>query len=343
MKTLADEAARRRIQCDLDTTLVVEAAAGTGKTTELVGRVLALLRSGRASLSRLVAVTFTEKAAGEMKLRLRTEIEKARNAAAALPEERARLDQALAELEEARIGTIHGFCADLLRERAVEAKVDPLFEVAAEDDTERIYGESFERWFQTMLADPPEGVRRVLRRRSRDRDALGPRLVLRRAGIDLIEQRDFDAPWRRDSIDREGSIDAAVARLFELAAFVSQADAKDDYLVQNLAHVRRFVSEVEAKEAVRGGERDYDGLEAELRDLIRGKPGKSWNWKGNSRGFRNAAVRKEVLARRDGLREDLTKLLEDLDADLAACLWAELTPLIKAYEELKRRAGKLDF
>src|SRR5262249_42113797 len=78
MKTLADERARQRILGDLDTTLVVEAAAGTGKTTELVGRILALLASGRASLSRLVAVTFTEKAAGEMKLRLRAEIEKAR-------------------------------------------------------------------------------------------------------------------------------------------------------------------------------------------------------------------------------------------------------------------------
>jgi len=82
MKPLADQEARRRIRADLDTTLVVEAAAGTGKTTELVGRILALLSSGRASLSKLVAVTFTEKAAGEMKLRLRSEIERARVAAA---------------------------------------------------------------------------------------------------------------------------------------------------------------------------------------------------------------------------------------------------------------------
>ena len=107
---------------------------------------------------------------------------------------RARLDAALAELEQARIGTIHGFCADLLRERAVEARVDPQFEVAAEDEKERLYGECFERWFQGVLADPPEGVRRILRRRSRDRDALGPRLILKRAGGDLIEQRDFAAP-----------------------------------------------------------------------------------------------------------------------------------------------------
>ena len=66
------------------------------------------------------------------------------------------------------------------------------------------------------------------------------------------------------------------------------ADAKDDYLVQNLAHVKRFISELEAKEAVRAGDgdraRDYDGLEADLRGLIKGKIAKSWNWKGAREG-----------------------------------------------------------
>jgi ATP-dependent exoDNAse (exonuclease V) beta subunit len=342
MKPLADEEARRRIRADLETTLVVEAAAGTGKTTELVGRILALLSSGRASLAKLVAVTFTEKAAGEMKLRLRSEIERARAAAAANDAERKRFDAALSELEEARISTIHGFCADLLRERAVEARVDPQFEVAAEEEKERLYGESFERWFQAILANPPEGVRRILRRRARDRDALGPRLVLKRAGADLVEQRDFDGAWRRDPFDRERTLDDVVERLTKLAAYVAQADVKDDYLVQNLVHVRRFVSELRAKEAVRHA-RDYDGLEADLRDLVKGKQGKTWNWKGNSRGFKSTALRKEILEQRDTLREDLAVLLDKIDADLAACLYRELRPLVVAYEELKTRSGKLDF
>src|SRR6185436_1195538 len=121
-----------------ESTLVVEAAAGTGKTTELVARVLSLVRTGKGKLSELVAVTFTEKAAGEMKLRLRTEIERARHDERTTLEERARLDDALAHLEAAHIGTIHGFCADLLRERPVEARVDPLFEVAAEDEMGRL-------------------------------------------------------------------------------------------------------------------------------------------------------------------------------------------------------------
>jgi ATP-dependent helicase/nuclease subunit A len=108
MTDFADAEARRRIREDFGDTLFVEAAAGTGKTTALVPRIVGLLRAGVGTLDRIVAVTFTEKAAGEMKLRLRSEIEKARPYATR--EERTRLDRALEELELARIGTIHAFC-----------------------------------------------------------------------------------------------------------------------------------------------------------------------------------------------------------------------------------------
>ena len=67
---LSDADARQRIAEDFDTTLFVEAAAGTGKTTALVLRLVGLIRAGRARLDQIVALTFTEKAAGEMKLRL---------------------------------------------------------------------------------------------------------------------------------------------------------------------------------------------------------------------------------------------------------------------------------
>ena len=63
---LFDAAARKTIREDLAKTLVVEAAAGTGKTTEMIARIIAVIASGATTLERLVAVTFTEKAAGEM-------------------------------------------------------------------------------------------------------------------------------------------------------------------------------------------------------------------------------------------------------------------------------------
>src|SRR5205814_4463912 len=153
---LADARARERIQTDLGATLVVEAAAGTGKTTELVARIVALVRQGRTTLDRILSVTFTDLAAGEMKLRLRTELENARSKGT--PEEQERLTRALGVLEVAPIGTIHSFCADLLRERPVEARVDPVFAVAAGEEQERLFDQAFEAWFQRIVADPPEGV-----------------------------------------------------------------------------------------------------------------------------------------------------------------------------------------
>src|ERR1700688_3162496 len=68
MKPPADADVRARIRGDLDTTPIVEAAAGTGKTTALVSRIVSLVASGRSQLANLVAVTFTDKAAGELKL-----------------------------------------------------------------------------------------------------------------------------------------------------------------------------------------------------------------------------------------------------------------------------------
>ena len=75
--TPTDAQAREAIRTRLDTTFVVEAAAGTGKTTELVRRIVALVARGER-LSRMAAVTFTDKAAGEMKLRLRETLENLR-------------------------------------------------------------------------------------------------------------------------------------------------------------------------------------------------------------------------------------------------------------------------
>src|SRR5688500_629697 len=142
-----------------------------------------------------------------MKLRLRIALEDARMRSGG-DGERARFDAALAELEVARIGTIHSFCADLLRERPIEAKVDPLFEVASEDEADRTYQQAFDGWFQRSLANPGEGVRRILRRDS-------PAELLRSAGRSLVERRDFTGAWRRDPFDRDRELDALVAQLTE--------------------------------------------------------------------------------------------------------------------------------
>ncbi|HEY8515121.1 MAG TPA: UvrD-helicase domain-containing protein [Candidatus Binatia bacterium] len=330
---LADQEARDRIARDLDATLVVEAAAGTGKTTALVSRMVRLLASGTATLDRIVALTFTEAAAGELKLRLRSEIERARQAPETTAEERARLTDALPHLEQARIGTIHSFCADVLRERPVEAGIDPLFEVAADDVAGEIFARAFDRWFERQLESPREGVRRVLRwRADRDESARG---MLRAAAWSLIERRDFPTPWQRTPFEREPEIDALVTELADLARWAESGNP-DDWFVKSLAEIASFVRDVERREALRG--RDYDALEAGLRELARHR---LWRWRG--RRTNDGFPRDELLARRDALKERLDAFVAASGADLAPLLRDELWEVVEAYEALKSRTGCLDF
>lgn len=331
---MIDAEARRRIEEDLGTTFVVEAAAGTGKTTALIGRMVALLRAGRATLEQIVAVTFTEKAAGEMKLRLRGELESAL-ANASSDEERDRFVDALAALEAARIGTIHSFCSDLLREHPVEAGVDPAFEVISEDQESALVRRAFSSWLEQRLDDPPEGVRRVLRRRD---DA--PSALLQRAFRDLVGRRDHAHAWRApEDFDRDAAIDSLVEGVRSVGALAELArDPARDNLAQDLNRIARWVADVDARERVRP--RDHDGLEAELRALRREH---CWRRKGYGRSYGQGLVRTDVLTRRDALGEAIDGFLERSGADLAARLHEDLSPVVARYEALKARTGTLDF
>jgi ATP-dependent helicase/nuclease subunit A len=70
-----DETAHLRIGTDLDTTLMAEAGAGSGKTTSIVGRMIALVRTRKAQARDIAAITFTNKAASELMGRFRTKLE----------------------------------------------------------------------------------------------------------------------------------------------------------------------------------------------------------------------------------------------------------------------------
>ena len=130
---LPDEGARRRICEDLDRTLFVEAGAGSGKTRSLVNRMTALLGAGKCAVGELAAVTFTRKAAAELRGRFQIGLERTaiREADPAVKE---RLREALRNLEQCYIGTIHSFCAKLLRERPIEIGLDPSFTELEEID-----------------------------------------------------------------------------------------------------------------------------------------------------------------------------------------------------------------
>ncbi|MBP7892046.1 MAG: UvrD-helicase domain-containing protein [Firmicutes bacterium] len=121
---------------DLDRSLVVTAGAGSGKTRVLVGRYLNILEEQAADIDEVIAITFTEKAANEMKGRAWEEIIK-REKKAGSPEEARRWRDLARRLQSARISTIDSFCAQLVREYPIEAGVDPEFAIMDELDMRR--------------------------------------------------------------------------------------------------------------------------------------------------------------------------------------------------------------
>ena len=338
----SDAESRRLIAEAIDATLVVEAAAGTGKTTELVNRILGVIENGRAEVREIVAVTFTEKAAGELKLRLRQRLEDRRRVAADSDVAR-RLEDAVRHLEEAHVSTIHGFCADLLRERPVEARVDPLFRVLTEAQSERLFQDGFDAWLQARLEDPPEGVRRSLRRGGRaprpgEADEDGPIERLRRAGFELAQWRDFQTGWTRDPFDRAG----AIARLTALTHTLADLSAAPSYAGDNLfvdtEPVRRLSRDLRSQ---RDAE-DLDGLEARFVELRRNRDFTRAR-KGSGAGYGKGVPRPQVLDARTALMEALEDFRVRADADLAALLQRELLACVQTYETLKMREGALDF
>ena len=115
-RAVADQAARDLIRTRLDINLLVEAGAGSGKTECLAQRMAEGVREGRYEVEQMAAVTFTRKAAAELRGRFQLTLESAL-ASEQDPARRGRAQQALRHLERLFAGTIHAFCAHLLRER----------------------------------------------------------------------------------------------------------------------------------------------------------------------------------------------------------------------------------
>lgn len=169
--------------------VLITAGAGTGKTLTLVGRYLYLLEQEQP-LRSLVAITFTRKAAREMRNRIRQTV---LDHLAALPpadQARKRWQEVLTELDGARIGTIHSFCGELLRSHPAEAELDPRFDVLDEGQTALLRAEAVEVAL-TWTAERPE---------------LAPLLVtIGEAAVrELVTSLLADSPEMRSAVDAIG-------------------------------------------------------------------------------------------------------------------------------------------
>ena len=164
--TINDEETLSSIVNDLGANLMVEAGAGTGKTYALVSQVVALVKSG-VRMQNIVAITFTDAAAAELSERVRSRMEQLLEddlgdsnedllAKDLTDQERGRIRQAVAELDQAAVQTIHSFAAQLLRDRPLSANLPPGWvPLDAVDSTER-FAERWDQWLESTLGQDPE-------------------------------------------------------------------------------------------------------------------------------------------------------------------------------------------
>jgi len=323
---LIDAPARTRIEEDLDGNLCVEAGAGTGKTTVLVRRIVALIRRGRARIDELAVITFTEKAAGELSARVRYELERAAEVATD-PDERDRLEAALLALHRARIQTLHAFASDLLRERPVEARLDPEFETFDELGAEIDFDDAYRRWLDELLATSRPEVERALRR--------GLELPKVRTVVEAVHHNREVLPLAPVEFERpvpstlRAFADETVEELERLGP--DCLDEDDGAFVQIAASVDFF-------RRVRSAPDD-----AEVERLVLNEAPKLKLNSGRQSSWKPTGSCKTVKERHRAVRGELDELSAALRTEAISDLLPLAADFVGAYEQKRRAAGHADF
>ncbi|MDD5088859.1 MAG: UvrD-helicase domain-containing protein, partial [bacterium] len=241
-----DAADREKACCDLSTCYLVEAAAGTGKTTLLVARIVQIIETTLTRLPRVVAITFTEKAAGELKFKLKETLEE-RAAGDGEAAERCRL--ALQDLDSRPVGTIHAFCRELLAARPVEAGVEPGFSVLDNSTSQGANSDIFEQWLSEELRGECPAAAPLLRWGMPVENAVAD-ASLRSLFLELLRHRDdldaLSVPCR----SRQALLDLASelrAEIREAAGLLSACSNPEDKCAREIRTALAWSDELSEK------------------------------------------------------------------------------------------------
>ncbi len=323
-RPLGDQAARERIISDLDSNLCVEAAAGTGKTTVLVNRVVNLLADGKVNVDQLVVITFTEKAAAELATRVRDVLEtRAREASG---NGNARLLAAARDLYRAHIETIHSFATALLRERPVEAGIDPLFEVLEGLAAGLEFDAAYERFQDGLLSQPRPEVERALRR--------GLGLAELREACEHVHEHRYLLPLSVPT-ESDDDVDAAIGRFREVAdalmALLRQHQPPgEDRAIEIIEGIDDWVTRIESRPA---DERE--------RALLFGPSARTHLSAGNAGNWGGDKPRIKEL--QEDYREHATLTRATLRSNALLGLLPHVERFVTDYAAERKRAGRADF
>jgi len=274
----------QRDALDLTRNVAVTAGAGSGKTGVLVRRYIDLLGPDQnAGVRNVLAITFTDKAAAEMKTRVRDELEKRIDRG----ENALHWRSVLENLDRAAISTIHSFCAMLLREHPVEAEIDPLFETLDAAQSSRLLREAADDALQSAGEEDNDLCRHaevLLRTWGRARATANVVTLLRRAVCEewtafydrasdkdvrkkirsLVEEesrRKTRLLFSQDVIGRLCSFECAVTDRIEEARETVLANLRKGLRLVNRERVLELLGELNTITLRGGGAKNWDDLQ----------------------------------------------------------------------------------
>ena len=310
---LPDDEVRDRIRHDLDSTLFVDAGAGSGKTTVLVDRIVRLVESG-VPLRHVAAVTFTEKAAAELRDRLRESLEEAG------------LDEACRELDGAAIGTLHSFARRILSEHPLEVGLPPLVDVL-DDVGSQVAADRWWRQLQIELLDDDKTAPLIRLGLAADMrlDHLRELVMELEANWDLVEERlaGAEAP-PRPHVD----IGTYLARARALLARRQECTDPSDKLLARFSLLEDWVRQAEATDD-----------EAQLLDLIDEIPSSGNGGKAGAWGGQAAAIKAEFKQLSEDGKGEQAAVMDQV----VRCLLPRLASEVMTAAENRVRDGRLRF
>jgi ATP-dependent helicase/nuclease subunit A len=333
-----DQATLDRIATSLDETLFVEAGAGSGKTRTLVERLVNLVVTAGVPVQAIAAITFTEKAAAELRERVRHALEdEARQPDDVDPgrahRRRQRAREALDELDAAAIGTLHSFAQRILIEHAVDAGLPPRIEVLDEVASMVAFDERWAAFLDEVL-DDPRLARPILLL-----TAVGVRLdQLRQIALEFNQNWDLVAERGPDEAralpDWDPELDRLLDRVDRACAQREHCQTPGDRLGGLLDELAHWAEQVRAApdESARLALLHADG------GRPKGSPnrGAKTNWPS---GYDLDGLREELTAIRDACDELANRVAEAALSHLAVAL-RRLT--LEAAEQ-RRQEGTLEF
>ena len=308
------------------TNVLLSAAAGSGKTTVLVARVLELIQSG-ADIDRMLIVTFTRAASSDMRAKLSREL----GERASKGDERCRGQQLL--LERASISTLHGFCSDFLRAHFESAGVDPAFRVLDDAEVRRLMDEALDQTVEEAYENPSDNLIAL-------DYARGPKGVraMAEALLRALDERPDPEAW----LDRACSPDESTRELWirELTSAARRDIDRARMLTQlAIAHPECGVNYAEAMrqdaaELARIATlQSYDELYRALNEFKQTTP---------SRKGKPGPTGDEVKKLRDDAKAALNRIaLRELELNIALRDAEALTPEFAALREVTLRARAL--